>query len=104
MVDPVSKLMDAPKAIVFMSCLMQLFSMCQVSECGSAIDPENIKVVQHGAVVVVRYTCNKHHTGEWCSSPALGEGKNKVWVLNALLATYSLTCGLHISQVRDFGL
>ena len=101
LVDPVSKHLDAPKAIVFMSCLLQLFSMCQVSGCASAIDPENIDVLQHGAVVVIRYTCNMHHSGEWCSSPALGEGKKKVWVLNALLATFSLTCGLHISQVKD---
>ena len=83
-----------------MSCLLQLFSLCQVVECGAAIDPENIDVKQHGAAVVVRYTCNKHHAREWCSSPVMGKGKGKIWVINALLATYSLTCGLHISQVK----
>ena len=83
-----------------MSCLLQLFAMCQVAGCGNAVDPDNIVVTEHGAVIVVQYTCNGSHTRKWCSSPTVGQGKSKVWVLNTVLATYSLTCGLHISQVR----
>ena len=93
--------LKAPKAIVFLSCLLQLFSMCQVPGCGSAIDPANIDVQEQGAVIVVKYTCNKHHTGDWCSSPFVGKGKSKVGVLNVVLATFILTCGLHISQVIE---
>ena len=73
--------------------------MCQVPGCGSAIDPANMDVQEHGAVIVVKYTCNKHHSGDWCSSPYVGKGKAKVGVLNVVLATFSLACGLHISQV-----
>ena len=92
--------LQAPKAIVFISSLLQLFSTCQVYGCQSAVDPANIEVRDIGAVIVIKYTCNENHSGEWCSSPFIGEGKNRVGVLNVLLATYSLTCGLHISQVK----
>ena len=91
--------MRAPKAIVFLSCLLQLFTRCQVPGCSSTVDPANIDVQEHGAVIVVKYVCNEHHTGEWSSSPFIGEGRSKVGVLNIILATFSLTCGLHISQV-----
>ena len=97
--DLLSSYLDASKAIVFMSCLLQLLSVCPLPGCGSAIDPENREVKEHGAVIVIHYTCNSHHSGHWCSSPSVGEGKKKVWVLNTVLASYSLTCGLHISQV-----
>ena len=101
--DPLSAHLKADKVIVFLSCLMNLFAICQHSGCGSAIDPTNRGVVEHGAVMVVHYTCNSNHCGQWSSSPAVGQGKGRVWVLNTVLAAYSLTCGLHISQVRDFG-
>ena len=97
--DLLSSYLDASKAIVFMSCLLQLLSVCPLAGCGSAIDPDNREVKEHGAVIVIHYTCNSHHSGQWCSSPSVGEGKKKVWVLNTVLASYSLTCGLHISQV-----
>ena len=97
--DPISDIIDGPKAVVFLSCLMQLFSVCPSPGCGGAIDPENRRVVQHGAAIVVHYTCNNSHDGTWSSSPTVGTGNSKVWALNSLLASFCLTCGLHISQV-----
>ena len=97
--DPLAEHLKADKAIVFLSCLLQLFTVCQQYGCGAAIDPANRKYHQEGAVIVIKYTCNASHTHTWSSSPAVGEGKKKVWVMNAILAIYSLTCGLHISQV-----
>ena len=97
--DSISDIIDGPKAVVFLSCLMQLFSVCPSPGCGSAIDPANRRIIQHGAAIVVNYTCNNSHEGTWCSSPTVGTGNSKVWALNSLLATFCLTCGLHISQV-----
>ena len=97
--DPISDIIDGPKAVVFLSCLMQLFSVCPSPGCGSAIDPANRRIIQHGAAIVVNYTCNNSHKGTWSSSPTVGTGNSKVWALNSLLATFCLTCGLHISQV-----
>ena len=82
-----------------MSSLLQLFSVCHTPGCSSSVDPSNREIKEHGAAIVVKYTCNNHHSGEWSSSPTVGLGKSKVWTLNVLLATYSLVCGLHISQV-----
>ena len=101
--DPIDAHLEGHKAIVFLSCLLQLIGICQVVGCGSLVDPENKKVTQHGAVIIITYTCNNHHMGEWCSSPTVGKEKSKVWVLNTVLASYCLTCGLHISQVH-FGI
>ena len=98
--DPIDEHLEGQKAIVFVSCLLQLIGICQVVGCGSMVDPENKRVTQHGAVIIIRYTCNNHHSGEWCSSPTVGKEKSKVWVLNTVLASYCLTCGLHISQVQ----
>ena len=97
--DSISDIIDGPKAIVFLSCLMQLFSVCPSPGCGSAIDPANRRIIQHGAAIVVHYTCNNSHKDTWSSSPTVGTGNSKVWALNSLLATFCLTCGLHISQV-----
>ena len=97
--DSISDIIDGPKAVVFLSCLMQLFSVCPSPGCGSAIDPANRRIIQHGAAIVVNYTCNNSHQGTWSSSPTVGTGNSKVWALNSLLATFCLTCGLHISQV-----
>ena len=91
--------LEAPKAIVFISCLLSLFRVCSVPSCHSAIDAENVHVHDVGAVVTVKWSCNANHCGEWHSSPYVGTGRSKVGVLNIMLATYSLTCGLHITQV-----
>ena len=100
--DPLSTLIEAPKAVVFLSCLMQLFCLCPIPGCGAAIDPANRSTVQHGAGLVVHYTCNNNHRGEWSSSPTVGSGNSKVWAINSILASFCLTCGLHISQVCNF--
>ena len=102
--DPISAHVEAPKAIVFLSSLMSLFSVCHVAGCSGLIDPANRSVTQHGAAIVVQYTCNNHHSGKWCSSPTVGQGNSKVYVINSVLASYSLTCGLHISQVTNYSI
>ena len=97
--DPLSSHIEAPKAVVFLSCLMQLVCLCPTPGSGAAIDPANRITVQHGAGLVVHFTCNNHHKGEWSSSPTVGSGNSKVWAINSILASFCLTCGLHISQV-----
>ena len=98
--DEISSFLDEPKVIVCLSQLSALFMICPLPECCSAIDPENRKIVQKGSVIKIKYICNSHHRGEWCNSPYFGPKKSKVWALNTVLATYSLTNGLHISQVH----
>ena len=91
---------EAKKAVVYIDKLLLLFDKCKRPDCDAAIDPDNRKVIDTiGAPLTVKYVCNNHHTGEWHSSPFLGEGRSRVGVLNVLLATRSLVCGLHITQV-----
>ena len=100
--DALTHHIEAPKAVVFISCLLQLFTTCQVQECHSAIDQSNIRIQEVGAAIVVKYECNNNHSGEWSSSPFIGEGKAKSSVLNVLIANFILTCGLSVSKVLDF--
>ena len=64
--------LKAPKAIVFLSCLLQLFSMCQVPGCGSAIDPANTDVQERGAVITGPATRITVETG--AQVPLLAKG------------------------------
>ena len=94
--------LEAPKAVVFLSNLLALFTICRTPGCHNLIDPSNVNVVEVGAAITVKYTCNASHSGEWHSSPYVGVGRSKVGVINILLSTYSLTCGLNITQVCKF--
>lgn len=85
---------------MYLDNLLSLFTKCLQPDCFAAIDPSNIIVNNVGADIVIKYTCNNHHTGKWCGSPAVGEGRSEVKSLNLLLGTASLICGLHISQVQ----
>ena len=85
---------------MFIDSLLLLFTVCREPGCFSAIDSSNVKDVETGATVSVKYTCNGHHTGTWHGSPFIREGRSKVGVLNILLATCSLVCGLQITQVQ----
>ena len=100
--EKLSEFIEAPKALVFISCLRQLFTKCGEDNCNSAIDPDNVHIRRIGAVAVVNYECNSGHCGEWSSSPYIGQKKEKVGVMNLLLASSILTCGLQISQVLEF--
>ena len=85
--------------IVDKSSLLQLFRFCSVEGCGSIIDQEDITFHEVGAAVVVKYTCLQHHEQSWSSSSSVGEGHNKLYVINILLASFTLFCGLNLSQV-----
>ena len=69
--------------------------------CGSLVDKEDIKTTPEGAMVKVTCVCIKNnHVTEWKSSPLLNQKSNyPVGAINVVLATYILTCGLHIKQV-----
>ena len=97
--DPMTSHIEASKAIVFIPCLLKLFNKCPQVSCSSVIDPDNIEVKEIGAVVVIKYMCNENHSGEWSSSPFIGEGNERVGVTSLMLASCTLTCGLSISQV-----
>ena len=90
---------DAKKAIVFLPSLLQLFAICNVANCGSYVDSENIVVKPNGLMLKVECFCNNNHKTTWESGPMLGSGKTAVAAINAIVATYTLTCGLHIQQV-----
>ena len=71
--DPLKAHIEARKAIVFIDSLLLLFTVCREPGCSSAIDPSNVKVVETGATVSVKYTCNGHHMGTWHGSQFRGE-------------------------------
>ena len=78
---------------------MELFQTCPRIDCQAAIDAANVEWIEKGAWLRVKYTCNNSHSGSWDNSPVVGQGKSKIGILNILLATYTLLCGLHVSQV-----
>ena len=89
------------RVIVEKSELLKLFQVCSHPNCGGLVDSDEIKVIEIGAAVKVKTTCLKNHVLEWSSSSAVGEGENKWYTINILLAAYTLFCGLNISQVKD---
>ncbi|XP_056142744.1 uncharacterized protein LOC130118348 isoform X2 [Lampris incognitus] len=54
-----------PKAVVYQSCVLELFKMCQ--KCGSPVN--NTSVTCFGAQMMVAWDCLKGHSGTWKSSP-----------------------------------
>ena len=91
---------DRERVIVDKASLMELFRVCSVPACGSVIDPDNVTFYTQGAGMTVTATCLEHnHTKSWSSCSSVGEGREKVFSLNILLAAYTLFCGLNISQV-----
>ena len=100
--DPLIDHIEAKKTIVHLDNLLKLFTKCLVSDCCAAIDPSNVQVTNIGADIVITYTSNNHHSGKWHSGPSVGEGHSKVRSLNLQLATASLVCGLHVTQVVFF--
>ena len=97
--DPLKAHIESKKAVVYIDHLLNLFDFCREDGCFSAIDPSNVKVIETGSAVSVKWTCNNHHTGLWHGSPHVGSGRSKIGVLNILLATCTLIGGLHITQV-----
>ena len=54
---------------------------------------------------MIKVTCvclDRNHVTEWLSSPLLNQqSRHPVGEINIVLATYILTCGLHIKQVSE---
>ena len=74
--------------------------MCSIQGCGAPIDLSDVIAHTEGAAMIVKATCLEHHETSWKSCNAVGEGHNKIYVVNILLAAYTLLCALNISQVR----
>ena len=87
------------RIVVDRPALLGLFRVCSIQGCGAPIDPGDVVVHAHGAAVTVRATCLEHHEVFWKSSNTVGHGRNQIFVVNILLAAYTLFCGLNISQV-----
>ena len=80
--------------------LLELFRVCSEPHCGSIIDQEDVSIITVGAAITVKTTClQNHHQQTWSSSTTVGEGHKRQFVINILLAAYTLFCGLNISQV-----
>lgn len=87
--------------IVDKSALLKLFKVCPEPKCGSVIDPDDIIVRSEGAAVIVKGICLNNHDFSWASSLTAGEGREKMYIINILLAAFTLFCGLNISQVIE---
>ena len=91
---------DKSKVIVYMRLLISFFQVCRMAGCGSLVDRDDIKIVTDGAMITVTCVCVKNHRTQWKSSPVLHQGStHPIGEINIILATYILTCGLHIKQV-----
>ena len=81
---------------------MDLFRVCNTPNCGSIVDSDDTKVTTAGANITVTATClENQHTQTWSSSSSVGEGHKRIFIVNILLAAYTLFCGLNISQVLE---
>ena len=79
--------------------LLQLFRVCSEPSCKALIDPQDVKYIEIGAAVNIHAVCLNNHSQTWCSSSTVGEGNKRMYVVNIVLAAFTLFCGLNISQV-----
>ena len=89
------------RVIVERDLLLKLFSVCKYPGCGCAVDSENVKVTRVGAALKVKTTCNDSHDYFWVSSSKVGQGKKQMYLINILLAVFTLLSGLNIAQVSN---
>ena len=88
------------KVIAYVNLLLDLFQVCRVAGCGALVERKDIKYVQDGAMITVTCTCMKNHDTKWRSSPVFHLGETRpTGEINTVLATYILTCGMHVKQV-----
>ena len=52
----------APKSVVWVSLLLELFLICREPGCGSTVDRSNIKTSFQGASFSVSTVCNSNHS------------------------------------------
>jgi hypothetical protein len=88
------------RVIVEKELLLDLFTVCNVTGCGCVTDRDDVQMSTVGAAVIITVTCTNSHTFKWSSSPKVGDVPRKqMFLINILLASYALVCGLDIGQV-----
>ena len=87
------------RLIVEKKSLMKLLCVCSTLGCGSLVDSDDIKFVKVGGAFKVKSTCLNNHVNHFESSSSIRDGKEKIFVINILLAAYTLFCGLNFSRV-----
>ena len=88
------------RVIVDKPALLELFKVCSVPNCGSIVDPADVQIHTVGAAITVKSVClQNQHQQKWSSSATVAEGRKRLFVINILLAAYTLLCGLNISEV-----
>ena len=64
------------------------------------MDPADVQFHTVGAAMTVKSLClTNQHQQTWSSSATVAEGRKRLFVINILLAAYTLFCGLNISEV-----
>ena len=99
--DALEKEVYDERLIVEKKSLLKLFEVCSTVGCGSLVDSEEIKFVKVGGAFKVKTTCLNNHVNHFASSSSIGDGKEKIFVINILLAAYTLFCGLNFSRVAE---
>ena len=99
--DALEKEVYDERLIVEKKSLLKLFEVCSTVGCGSLVDSEEIKFVKVGGAFKVKTTCLNNHVNHFASSSSIGDGKEKIFVINILLAAYMLFCGLNFSRVAE---
>ena len=85
--------------IVEKSAFMEMFKVCNTLGCGAMIDPDDVQLKKIGGAVKVTGTCLNNHKNIFKSSRSTHEGNKEIFVINILLAAYTLFCGLNFSHV-----
>lgn len=84
------------KWIVNESCLMALFSTCQVPTCGVPIIEK--KKSTRGSKIKIEWTCLKNHSGSWMSCPEVrGIPEN-----NLLISAATLFSGTTYTEIAEW--
>ena len=89
------------RVIVEKELLLNLFTVCNHPGCGCAIDRDDVQMCTVGAAIIITATCDNSHTFKWSSSTKVGDGKKRMFLINILLASYVVLCGLNIAQVSQ---
>ena len=88
------------RVLVDKPALLDLFRVCSVPNCGSIVNPADVHINTVGAAMTVKSEClQNNHQQTWSSSATVAEGRKRLFVINILLAAYTLLCGLNISEV-----
>ena len=89
------------RVIVEKELLLDLFTVCNHPGCGCTIDRDDVQMSTVGAAIIITVTCDNSHNFKWRSSAKVGDGKKRMFLINILLASYVVLCGLNIAQVSN---